>query len=85
MNQQWLTVAGLMIGLAGAWILASILLASQQKALDLGTTVVAGDTDEENLKLPMVRMFLQQTRRTALGMVLITASYLLQIAGSWPQ
>jgi hypothetical protein len=35
----WFSVVGLTLGLAGAWVLASILLISERKALDLGTTV----------------------------------------------
>ena len=82
--QPWLNVVGIVLNLLGGWILASILILDEEKALKYGVTKWAGNR-EENLRLPMVRLFLEQSRRTVIGMSVISLGYVLQIVGNWPR
>ena len=51
---QALATFGLMMDIAGVYILASGLFASEDRALELGQSSLSGDTREINLKLPAV-------------------------------
>ena len=82
--QPWLNVVGVVLNLLGGWILASILILNEEKALKYGVTKWASSDREQNLRLPMVRLFLEQSRRTVVGMSVISIGYVLQIVGNWP-
>lgn len=83
--QPWLNVVGVFLNLLGGWILASILILSDEQALEHGVTRWASKDREVNLRLPMVRLFREQSRRTVIGMVVVSLGYVLQIAGNWPR
>ena len=80
----WLNVAGVLLNLLGGWILASILILNEDKALDYGTSKWASKEREVNLRLPLVRLLLAQSRRTIVGMSVVSLGYVLQIVGNWP-
>lgn len=82
--QAWLNVIGIAVGFVGAWILASILILKEDEALELGMARWGHDEREDNLRLPMVRLFLAQSRRTIMGMCVVSLGTILQIAGNWP-
>jgi hypothetical protein len=44
-------------------------LTSKERAIEVGITRLAGDTDDENLRLPAVRDRLNQSRRAAIGVI----------------
>jgi len=81
---QWLGVFGTALGLIGGWLLASILIMSDKQAIEAGVPRFAGDTDDVNIKLPMVQLFVQQSRRTILGMGIISVGSVFQIINNWP-
>lgn len=80
----WLNVIGTMLNLVGGWTLASILIMSKKQAINAGVTRWASKEEDVNLRLPMVQLFIEQSRRTVLGMTIITVGYLMQIVGNWP-
>ena len=80
----WLNVIGVVLNLVGGWMLASILILNEETALKYGVTKWAGGGREEKLRLPMVRLFLEQSRRTVIGMVVVSLGYVLQIVANWP-
>lgn len=82
---EWLMEAGMFLTFVGGWVLASILIMSKKEAIETGVTRFAGDTDEEDFKLPMVQLFWRQSRRTIAGMTLITIGCLLQMIAAWPR
>ncbi len=83
--QPWLNIVGVFLNLLGGWILTSILILNEEKALEYGVSKWASSEREKNLRLPMVRLFLAQSRRTIIGMVVVSLGYVLQIAGDWPR
>ena len=85
MNPKWLNVIGLFLDIAGACFLTWGLIISKKKAIELGITRFCGDTDEENLKLPVVVDRLRQSRNAIIGLVLLIVGFLLQIIGNWPR
>ena len=58
-----LTGLGLVITLVGAWITARAVILQEADAIDIGVGAWAGETDEENLKMPMVQNLLASSRR----------------------
>jgi hypothetical protein len=85
MDARWLTVAGLVLDIFGASIVAYPLIVTKRKAVEIGVTRLAGNTMEENLRLPAVRDRLQQSRLAKWGLGLIIAGFFLQLVGSWPR
>ncbi len=69
--------------IAGASILAAGLFISKGDAVELSVSRVAGDTLEENLRLPAVRDRLKQSRRAVLGLLFLIFGFLFQALGSW--
>jgi hypothetical protein len=80
----WIAECGLVLDVAGAIVLAYGLIISRDDALRLGVGRWAGDTDEENVKLPQVRDRLRQSRNAKIGLVLLFCGFVLQIVGNWP-
>jgi hypothetical protein len=72
------------LDIAGAVILSYGLIISRADALRLGVGRWAGDTDEENVTLPQVQDRLKQSRNARIGLVLLSAGFLLQFIGNWP-
>lgn len=80
----WIEEVGLALDIIGALILASGLIIGAQRAIELGVTRLAGDTDEENLKLPGVREMLEQSRRAKIGVFFHVLGFVGQAIGNWP-
>jgi hypothetical protein len=78
----WWTLAGLVADIVGAAILVTGLFISNERAIELGVTRLAGDTDEANLKLPAVRDRLNQSRRAVIGLSVLAIGFLLQAIGA---
>jgi hypothetical protein len=74
-------LAGLVADIAGAVVLVTLLFISKERAIGLGVDRVAGDTDEENLKLPAVRDRLIQSGRAVIRLVLLAFGFALQAIG----
>ena len=84
-DQRWFTVAGLIFDVIGVVIIAVPLVVSKRKAVEIGAPHFAGDTLEENLRLPAVRDRLQQSRLAKWGLGLIALGFVLQLVGGWPR
>lgn len=78
----WLTIMGLILDLVGASILTVRLFISKDEALNLGVSRWASSDEEENLKLPLVQEFLNQSRSAKISFLFITIGFLLQLLGS---
>lgn len=74
----YLNIIGLGLGFIGAVYTASNPAITERAAIDIGTTRWAGSTDEENLKLPLVRELLDQSRRARAGLLFIAGGFALQ-------
>ena len=84
-DARWFTVAGLILDIIGAVVIAVPLVVSKRKAVEIGVTRLAGDTPKENLQLPAVRDRLQQSRLAKWGLGLIALGFALQLIGGWPR
>ncbi|WP_415234088.1 hypothetical protein [Pseudorhodobacter sp.] len=74
-----LTGLGLAITLAGAWITARAVILKKADAISIGLPPWAGETDEENLQLPMVQNLLASSRGARRGLLFIAGGTALQI------
>ena len=83
MSAQWINTVGLVADIIGVSLLAWGLFTSKEKALELGVTRWAGDTDEENLKLPAVADRLKQSRFAMFGLPILVAGFGCQIWATW--
>ena len=81
-DPRWLTIAGLIFDLLGAFVLSVGLMISKKTAIKLGVTRWAGTTDEENLKLTAVKDRLKQSRNAIIGIILLSIGFILQIVAS---
>ena len=68
---DWLNLIGLTPGLGGTWYTASSPILSKKEAVELGVARWAVEDEAENLKLPLVRSSLEQSRRSKIGLGLI--------------
>ena len=84
-DPRWFSVAGLILDIIGAAIIAVPLVVSKQKAVEVGVMRLSGSTLEENLRLPAVRDRLQQSRLAKWGLGLLTLGFVLQLIGGWPR
>lgn len=84
-DQNCANIIGLALDALGAVFLTYGLVITKKEALKLGVTRWAGQTDEENLKLPQVQDRLRQSRNAVIGMVLLVLGFIFQIYGSWPR
>lgn len=85
MDPRWLSVAGLILDIAGTIVLVSVLFVTKAKALELGVSRYASVTPEENLKLPQVRDRLTQSCWAKIGLGLLLLGFVLQLIGTWPR
>ena len=83
MIAQWVNTVGLLADIFGVSLLSWGLFVSKQKALELGQSRISGDTDEENLKLPAVADRLKQSHFAKIGLSILVAGFLCQIAATW--
>ena len=73
-----LTGLGLAITLAGAWITARAVILKETNAIKIGVARWAGETDEENLKMPIVQNLLASSRGARRGLLFIAFGTALQ-------
>ncbi|NBK21450.1 MAG: hypothetical protein EOM68_05445 [Spirochaetia bacterium] len=74
-----LTGLGLAITLVGAWITARAVILKEADAIHIGVPRWAGETDEENLQMPMVQNLLASSRGARRGLLFIAGGTALQI------
>jgi hypothetical protein len=79
----WVNVAGLLLDLAGAAVLAWGLFIDEDEALRLGQSYYS-ETREEGLQLPPVKDRLRQSDRAKLGLLLLAVGVVLQIVANSP-
>ena len=80
---QALATFGLMMDIAGVYILASGLITSEDRALELGLSRWVGDTREENLKIPAVADRLIQSRQAKIGLPVLIIGFACQAVAVW--
>jgi len=78
-TSDMLTVLGLAISLVGACITARAVILKDNDAVNGGLSRISGETNEENLRLPMVQNLLASSRGARRGLLLIAGGTLLQI------
>ena len=71
-------IASILI-LIGGYLLARNFFFRKKTAIDLGLSRVCGDTDEENMTLPLVQFFLKARRDSIIGFILIGVAISIQI------
>jgi hypothetical protein len=76
---KYLTVAGLVVTLAGATCGTYGVWVSDDQAIERGVSRWSGGTREDELRLPAVQNLISQSHYAMLGFVLIGAGTLLQI------
>ena len=85
MNYKSLFISfGLFLAFVGTVILIVVQFLSKEQAINIGVTRLAGDTDEENEKLPQVQQLLKQSKYAKIGLVFVALGFLLQFIGSLP-
>ncbi|MEP1558052.1 MAG: hypothetical protein ABJJ90_15120 [Lentilitoribacter sp.] len=76
---DWISLLGLLVALFGAGITAWAVILRPEDAVNIGVTRWAGETDEENLKLPLVQNLLASSRWAMRGLLLISIGTAFQI------
>ncbi|PKP71403.1 MAG: hypothetical protein CVT82_02160 [Alphaproteobacteria bacterium HGW-Alphaproteobacteria-4] len=74
-----LTGLGLAITLVGAWITARAVILKEADAISVGIPGFCGETDQENLQMPMVQNLLASSRGARRGLLFIAGGTALQI------
>jgi len=82
--QGWLNLIGLIFGFVGSVILTIDLFISKKQAIGLGVSRLAGETEQENLKLPAVQQLLIQSRDAKIAFGFLAFGFLLQTIGALP-
>ena len=77
----WWTLAGLVADIVGAAVLAAGLIVSKERAI-VGASRLAGETDDENLRLPAVSDRLMHARWAVIALVLLVLGFGLQAIGA---
>lgn len=78
----WWTLAGLVADIVGAAVLAAGLIISKERAIELGVSQLAGDADDENLRLSAVSDRLMNSRWAVIALVLLVLGFGLQAIGA---
>lgn len=81
---NYLSFVGLCVDTVGALLILSGVFLTKSKAIKIGVPRLAGDTDEENLRLPSVANLIFQSRRAVWGTVCLVVGFVLQAAAVWP-
>ena len=84
-DPRWFGVAGLVLDLAGAIILAAGLIVSRRGAVDLSVARWAAGNDDDDSGQPQVKDRLRQSRNALVGIGFIALGFFLQVIGSWPR
>lgn len=79
MNPQLLDFFGLVFALTGVLILACGFILSRKRALKIGVSRIAEESDDKNICLPHVRDEIRESKCALIGAVLLTIGFLLQI------
>ncbi|HKJ69730.1 MAG TPA: hypothetical protein VKA68_17370 [bacterium] len=79
MIYKWLNIFGLLITLSGGVMLALGLIITKRKALRIGVSRLAEDSDAINERLPHVQNEIRQSRFAAIGVGLFAIGIILQI------
>lgn len=74
-----LEIISLVLILIGTILLASTSIYTKKAARELGVPRIAGNTDEENDKLPAVKYFRKQSLFSIPGLILLIIGIILQI------
>ncbi len=74
---------GVLLGIGGVCWLALGLVIPADQALLVGTARLAGDSSEQNRRLPAVRDRVRQSRHALAGLVLLLAGALVLLAAIW--
>ena len=74
-----LTISGLFLNIIGSWFLIKSLIISNEKAVELGKSRVAGSTYEDNLKLEPVRDRIKQRNNAIWGAVFLILGFIFQV------
>ena len=82
--QSFLTLLGLFISFIGSCIFSFDLFISKKQTVVLGVSRLSGETDEENLRLPLVQNILKQSRHAKLAFGLISLGFLFQLLAFIP-
>ena len=83
MIHQFFDLAGLILALLGAVILAFGLIIPRRKAIKIGVSRMSEDSDDKNIHLPYVRYRIRESQFALIGLVFLIIGFLLQIIGSW--
>ena len=73
-----ITLAGLALTLIGAGVTAKSVVLREDDAIDIGLARYAGETREENLKLPAVQNLLNASRGAQRGLWIVVIGIALQ-------
>lgn len=84
MNPRWIDIIGLIFSLSGITILALGLIVSRKRAIKIGVSRMAEDSDNKNISLPKVQDEIRESRFALIGLALVIFGFLLQIIGNWP-
>lgn len=79
MDFKWLDLIGLFFAMCGAMTLACGLILSRKRALKIGVSRIAEESDDKNICLPHVRDEIRESKFALIGAVLLTIGFLLQI------
>ena len=81
----WFNVAGLVLDIVGALVLAWGLI-TMTEAIEHGQTVLGGPPgDPGNREIPRARVLLRDAKFVRWGLGLLIGGFLLQLIGSWPR
>ena len=83
MSAQLVNTIGLIADIIGVTLLSCGLFVRRQKALELGLSRWAGNTDEDNLKHPAVVDRLKQSYFAMWGLPILVAGFGCQILATW--
>jgi hypothetical protein len=78
---KYLPITGLAITLVGAGLGAYGTFVTEDQAIEIGVTRLAGETKEQSLRLPAVKNLVSQSNFARYGFLLIAAGTGLQILG----
>jgi hypothetical protein len=83
----WFNVAGLVLDIVGALVLAwGLITMTEAEAIEQGQTVLGGPPgDPRNREIPRARVLLRDARFARWGLGLLIGGFLLQLIGSWPR
>jgi hypothetical protein len=76
-------VIGISLAFIGTLFFTLTQFIPKKEAIELGVSRFSGGTDEENLQLPMVKMFLKQAKNAKIGFGFVTIGFLLELISAF--